>query len=81
MKKMVVEAQANNIVEEILAGAESQCEQLAGDPQMLKEPGKIICIYYSCLFDLNFKTYMTQIVDSNSLIKFGNEIYIFLVLI
>lgn len=41
MKKMVVEAQANNIVEEILAGAESQCEQLAGDPQMLKEPDTV----------------------------------------
>ncbi|KAJ6668585.1 hypothetical protein lerEdw1_012067 [Lerista edwardsae] len=38
MKKMVAETQANNIVEEILAGAESQGEQLAGDPQMLKEP-------------------------------------------
>lgn len=39
MKKMVEEAQANNIAKEILAGAESHCEELAGDPQMLKEPG------------------------------------------
>ncbi|XP_060102403.1 pericentriolar material 1 protein [Heteronotia binoei] len=38
MKKMVVEAQTNNIAEEILAGAESHGEELAGDPQMLKEP-------------------------------------------
>ncbi|XP_066489058.1 pericentriolar material 1 protein isoform X2 [Tiliqua scincoides] len=41
MKKMVAEAQANNIVEEILADVESQGEQLAGDPQMLKEPDTI----------------------------------------
>ncbi|XP_053110484.1 pericentriolar material 1 protein isoform X3 [Hemicordylus capensis] len=38
MKKMVAEAQNNNIAEEILAGAESQGEELIGDPQMLKEP-------------------------------------------
>ncbi|KAL8207366.1 UNVERIFIED_CONTAM: hypothetical protein K2H54_055434 [Gekko kuhli] len=38
MKKMVAEAQTNNITEEILAGAESHGEELAGDPQMLKEP-------------------------------------------
>ncbi|XP_077158237.1 pericentriolar material 1 protein isoform X3 [Paroedura picta] len=38
MKKMVAEAQTNNIAEEILAGAKSHGEELAGDPQMLKEP-------------------------------------------
>nr|XP_056711052.1 pericentriolar material 1 protein [Euleptes europaea] len=38
MKKMVAEAQTNDIAEEILAGEESHGEELAGDPQMLKEP-------------------------------------------
>ncbi|XP_054845650.1 pericentriolar material 1 protein isoform X3 [Eublepharis macularius] len=38
MKKIVAEAQTNNIAEEILASAESHGEELAGDPQMLKEP-------------------------------------------
>lgn len=73
MKKMVAETQANNIVEEILAGAESQGEQLAGDPQMLKEPGKIICIPYSVLFDLGHVSFKTQVVGHQPR-TFGNEI-------
>ncbi|XP_042323563.1 pericentriolar material 1 protein-like isoform X2 [Sceloporus undulatus] len=38
MKKMVAEAQTNNITSEILVGAASHDEELAGDPQILKEP-------------------------------------------
>ncbi|XP_048365372.1 pericentriolar material 1 protein isoform X3 [Sphaerodactylus townsendi] len=38
MQKMVAEAQTSNIAEEILASEESHGEELAGDPQMLKEP-------------------------------------------
>ncbi|XP_061440803.1 pericentriolar material 1 protein isoform X3 [Rhineura floridana] len=41
MKKMVAEAQTNSITEEILAGGESHGKELAGDPQMLKEPETI----------------------------------------
>lgn len=40
MKKMATEAQTNSLSDELLDGAGAQDQELVGDAQSLKEPGK-----------------------------------------
>lgn len=40
MKKMAMEAQTNSLSDELLGGGGAQDEELVGDAQTLKEPGK-----------------------------------------
>lgn len=46
MKKMAAEAQTNNLSDEILSGDGAQGEELVGDSEILKEPGKKVNFIY-----------------------------------
>uniref|UniRef100_A0A7M4EXB5 Pericentriolar material 1 n=1 Tax=Crocodylus porosus TaxID=8502 RepID=A0A7M4EXB5_CROPO len=46
MKKMAAEAQTNNLSDEILSGDGAQGEELVGDSEILKEPGKKVNSIY-----------------------------------